>query len=1113
MARGRTAIVSDPTWYKDAIIYELHVKSFFDASGDGIGDFRGLTQKLDYLQSLGVTAIWLLPFYPSPLRDDGYDIADYTDVHPNYGTLRDFKVFLQEAHRRGLRVITELVLNHTSDQHAWFRRARQAKTGSTWRDYYVWHHSPEKYQDARIIFKDFESSNWAWDPAARAYYWHRFYSHQPDLNFDNPAVIRALIQVMDFWFEMGVDGMRLDAVPYLYEREGTNCENLPETYAFLEKLRAHVDRKFGDRLLLAEANQWPEDAVAYYGTGNRCQMAFHFPVMPRLFMGSWMEDRFPIIDIFEQTPDIPETCQWAMFLRNHDELTLEMVSDEERDFMYRVYARDPSARINLGIRRRLAPLLNNNRRRIELMNFLLLSLPGTPVLYYGDEIGMGDNHFLGDRNGVRTPMQWNADRNAGFSRTNPQQLFLPVIIDPDYHFESVNVEAQDRNQSSLLWWNRRVIAMRKRFKAFGRGSIKFLEPENPKILAFTREHQDERILVVANLSRFSQAVELDLSAFTGFVPEEVASGNRFPSITEKPYLLTLGFHNYYWFSLIREKPLEIPADGARKREVDVGGSWTTVFQGKAREQMERGILPAYLKSCRWFGGKGRAIQHLSISHVIPVERDGVGSYILVLSIRYSEGSNETYQLPVSAAWGEEATALEQNPHAIIAAIRSREGRGVLFDAVYREGFRTQLLRTMARRQSTRLEGGEVASLPGRSLQRRRKDLPLAHSQVLRAEQSNTSILYGTELFLKLFRRLDEGLNPDVELSSVLTEKGKFPHVSPVAGTIELRLRGSDPVALVMLQEFVRNQGDAWSIMLDEARTYLERVLTAIPDHPGMPDRPLSLLEAAEAEPDSLLQELIGGVAFERALLLGQRTGEMHLALSRIQDNERFAPEPFSLLYQRSLYHGMRTQIRRTLGHLRKQARTLPPDLRAKAHRVADLERDILRQLSGLFGKKIPAVKIRIHGDYHLGQVLFTGNDFLIIDFEGEPSKTIGERRLKRSPLRDVAGMIRSFHYPTYATLFNSKAFPEDAVRNLVPWAELWYMWMAGAFLKAYLRTTSGAPFMPRARDEMGLLLSAFLLEKAAYEIGYELNNRPDWVIIPMQGILQLMEVADDNAEG
>ncbi len=1109
MARRRTVIAGDPTWYKDAVIYELNVKSFYDASGDGIGDFKGLTQKLDYLQNLGVTALWLLPFYPSPQRDDGYDIADYTEVNPSYGTLRDFKVFLTEAHRRGLRVITELVLNHTSDQHEWFRRARNAKAGSAAREFYVWHTSPDKYADARIIFKDFESSNWAWDPVARSYYWHRFYSHQPDLNFDNPAVMRALLRAMDFWFEMGVDGMRLDAVPYLFEREGTNCENLPETYAFLEKLRAHVDRKFGDKMLLAEANQWPEDAVAYYGDGNRCHMAFHFPVMPRLFMGSWMEDRFPIIDIFEQTPDIPDTCQWAMFLRNHDELTLEMVSDEERDFMYRVYARDPSARINLGIRRRLAPLLNNNRRRIELMNFLLFSLPGTPVLYYGDEIGMGDNHYLGDRNGVRTPMQWNADRNAGFSRANPQQLFLPVIIDPDYHFEAVNVETQERNQSSLLWWNRRVIAMRKRFKAFGRGSMKFVDSDNAKVLAFTREFEDEKILVVANLSRFSQVIELDLSAFAGYVPEEVASGNRFPPITEKPYLLTLGFHNYFWFSLTREKPLELKAVGSRGREVAVEGNWPTVFQGKAREILERSILPDYLKGCRWFGGKGRKIQQVSITHTVPVERDGVGSFLVLLTVRYSEGSNETYQLPLSAAWGDEAAGLDAHPQAVIATLRSREGSGVLFDAVYRESFRSQLLRLMARRQVIRLEGGEVAALPGRPILHRREALPSMASQVLRVEQSNTSILFGGEFLLKLFRRLDEGLNPDLEVGRVLTEHAKFAHVPKVAGALEIRLLGSQPVALMMLQEFVRNQGDAWSIMLDESRTYLEKVLTMKVERLGQPPKPVSLLTAAESEPDAVLEELIGGVAIERALLLGKRTGELHLALSKIPDNERFTPEPFSLLYQRSLYHGVRTQVRRTLSHLRTQARSFAPDLKAKAHLVADHEREILRHLSALFKKKIQTVKIRIHGDYHLGQVLFTGNDFQIIDFEGEPSKTIGERQLRRSPLRDVAGMIRSFHYPTYATLFTTKAIPADAIPRLIPWAELWYTWMGGAFLKGYLETTAGAPFVPRGRDDLELLLSAFLLEKASYEITYELNNRPEWVIIPLQGILQLMEVQNE----
>jgi len=448
---------SNVTWYKDAIIYEVHVRAFFDSVTDGIGDFGGLTQKLDYLEDLGVTAIWLLPFCPSPLRDDGYDIANYTDVHPSYGTLKDFQRFLREAHRRGLRVITELVLNHTSDQHGWFQRSRRALPGSRWRNYYVWSDTPEKYRDARIIFKDFESSNWSWDPVAKAYYWHRFYSHQPDLNWDNPEVREAMFDAMDFWLDLGIDGLRLDAVPYLFEREGTNCENLPETHQALRELRKHVDEKYQDRMLLAEANQWPEDAVAYFGQGDECHMAFHFPVMPRLFMSLRMEDRYPITDILKLTPPIPQSCQWALFLRNHDELTLEMVTDEERDYMNRTYARDREMRINLGIRRRLAPLLENDRRRIELMNALLFSLPGTPVIYYGDEIGMGDNVFLGDRNGVRTPMQWSPDRNAGFSRANPQRLYLPVNIDPEYHYETVNVEAQQNNPHSLLWWTKRLI--------------------------------------------------------------------------------------------------------------------------------------------------------------------------------------------------------------------------------------------------------------------------------------------------------------------------------------------------------------------------------------------------------------------------------------------------------------------------------------------------------------------------------------------------------------------------------------------------------------------------------------------------------------------------------
>src|SRR5437870_1097573 len=536
-SRLKSQTMSDPLWYKDAIIYELHVRTFHDSNADGIGDFRGLMEKLDYLQELGISAIWLLPFYPSPLKDDGYDIANYLDVNPNYGTLDDFRVFLDAAHERGLRVITELVINHTSDQNPWFQKSRRAPPGSPEREVYVWSDTPEKYKDARIIFKDFETSNWSWDPIAKSYYWHRFYSHQPDLNFDNPAVHEVVERVCDFWLKLGVDGLRLDAVPYLYEREGTNCENLPETHAFLKELRQYIDKKYPGRMLLAEANQWPEDAAAYFGQGDECNMAFHFPVMPRIFMAVHMEDNYPIIDILDQTPAIPESSQWALFLRNHDELTLEMVTDEDRDYMYKVYANDPQARVNLGIRRRLAPLLWNNRRKIELLKCLLFSLPGTPIMYYGDEIGMGDNIYLGDRNGVRTPMQWSADRNAGFSRANPQRLFLPVIIDPEYHYEAINVEAQQQNLHSMLWWMKRLLQLRKSFHAFGRGSIEFFHPENRKVLVFMRRLGEEMILVVANLSRFVQFAELDFSAYKGMVPIELFGRTPFPSIGELPYFL------------------------------------------------------------------------------------------------------------------------------------------------------------------------------------------------------------------------------------------------------------------------------------------------------------------------------------------------------------------------------------------------------------------------------------------------------------------------------------------------------------------------------------------------------------------------------------------------
>jgi maltose alpha-D-glucosyltransferase/alpha-amylase len=538
-------------WYKDAIIYELHVKAFRDANRDGFGDFRGLTDKLDYLDDLGVTCLWLLPFYPSPLRDDGYDIADYEGVDPRYGTLRDFRQFVREAHRRGIRIITELVVNHTSDTHPWFQAARQAPAGSVKRDYYVWSDTDRKYQDARIIFEDFEKSNWSWDSEARAYYWHRFFAHQPDLNFETHAVRREVLRVLRYWMDMGVDGVRLDAAPYLYEREGTNCENLPATHAILREWRRELDKSYPGRIFLAEANQWPLDVRPYFGDGDECHMAYHFPLMPRMFMALRREDRLPIVDILAQTPSIPETCQWAIFLRNHDEMTLEMVSDEERDYMWAEYAADPQMRINRGIRRRLAPLMGGGRRQVELMNSLLMSMPGTPVIYYGDELGMGDNIYLGDRNGVRTPMQWTGDRNAGFSEADAARLYCPVIVDSIYGYQAINVEAQERSPSSLLSWMKRLIRLRRRHPAFGRGTFEMLAPANRKVLAFVRTYGDEVLLVACNLSRFAQAAELDLARYQGSLPIELFGNSPFPAIGAAPYTLTFGPHGFYWFQITR----------------------------------------------------------------------------------------------------------------------------------------------------------------------------------------------------------------------------------------------------------------------------------------------------------------------------------------------------------------------------------------------------------------------------------------------------------------------------------------------------------------------------------------------------------------------------------
>jgi trehalose synthase len=1103
---------TNPLWFKDAVIYETHIKAFADSDGDGVGDFRGMIGKLDYLQDLGVTAIWLLPFYPSPLRDDGYDIADYFNINPAYGTLKDFRDLLREAHKRGLRVITELVLNHTSDMNPWFQASRRAAPGTPEREMYVWSDTPDRYRDARIIFQDFETSNWSWDPVARGYYWHRFYSHQPDLNFENPRVHELLLEVIDFWLGMGVDGLRLDAVPYLYEEEGTNCENLPRTHEFLRKVRAHIDANFPDRMLLAEANQWPEDAVAYFGKdGDECQMCFHFPVMPRMFMALQMEDRFPIIDILDQTPAIPETCQWGMFLRNHDELTLEMVTDEERDYMYRVYATDPRARINLGIRRRLAPLLNNNRRKIELINILLFSLPGTPILYYGDEIGMGDNIFLGDRNGVRTPMQWSPDRNAGFSSANPQQLFLPVTIDPEYHYEAVNVDNQEGNVSSLLWWMRRTIAMRQRFQAFGRGSIEFLYPDNAKVLAFVRRYSDaergvdEMILVVVNLSRYSQVAELDLAAYAGHTPVEVFSQNRFPNIKDSPYLLTLGPHGHYWFLLERQAAVEhLPQERATPEFVG-RMTWKDLLGVRGRKLLEKELLPGYLANCRWFGGKARVQRSVQLRDVIPFRSDGYEAHVLLVGVDYVEGNPETYVLPIQIASGEAAHAVRQDhPQAVIAQFVHESEQTILFDALFDPQFRAALLALMTGRDVFRGRGGVLRGEASQALRDRVAGGESLSSMVMRTEQSNTSAVYGGEWFLKLYRRLDEGLNPDVELTRFLSEQAGFGNVPPFAGAISYESPREAPRMLCMAQGLVQNQGDAWSLTLDVVGQFFERVLTEKPPLPSTDLPPLTDVGAPQLLSPEFLH-VVGAAYPERVRLLAQRTAEMHLALAGDRSDPAFAPDPFTLLYQRSIYQSMRNGLRRTFLLLSKRRNLLSAEAADEAGKMLAREKEILDRMARVMGRKIDVEKIRIHGDYHLGQVLDTGRDFAIIDFEGEPARPISERRLKRCALRDVAGMLRSFHYAAFTALRQQVAVRDVDIPTAVPWADLWYEYIARTFLESYLAAVGEAKFLPRDPADVGLLLDAYLLDKAVYEVAYELNNRPEWLRVPLRGIAQILD--------
>ncbi len=1102
----RRGSAHDPLWYKDAIIYETHVKAFFDSNNDGIGDFRGLMQKLDYLQELGVTCLWLLPFFQSPLRDDGYDISDYGTVHPSYGTLEDFQAFLNAAHERNLQVLIELVVNHTSDQHPWFQIARKAPPGSPERDFYVWSDTDQRYRDARIIFTDTEKSNWAWDSDAQAYYWHRFFSHQPDLNYDSPRVMEEVIKAMRLWLDMGVDGMRLDAIPYLVEREGTSCENLPETHLAIKRIRRALEETHTNRLLLAEANQWPSDVLQYFGNQDECHMAFHFPLMPRIFMALRLEDRHPITEIMAQTPPIPPSCQWGLFLRNHDELTLEMVTDEERDYMYLAYSADPRMRINVGIRRRLAPLMENNRRRIELMNSLLFSFPGTPIIYYGDEIGMGDNIYLGDRNGVRTPMQWTADRNAGFSRVNPAKLYSPLVMDPVYGYEAINVEAQQSDPSSLLHWMRNMIALRKLFRVFGRGSLEFLEPDNRKVLAYLRRYETDQILCVANLSRFGQPVELDLASMAGMTPVEMLGFTEFPVIGREPYRLTLGPYAFFWFELQGPpEPVEIRTAPETAENLPlVLSDAGELFEGRARNSLESVVLPEVLPKQRWFGGKARRIESTRIADWAWIRPAAPPFAVTLVEVKYEGGAMELYQVPLAISTGRTREDLERQvkPEAIFCDVRLAGEAGVLHDGLADDEACHALLAAITQGHAFPAQSGTVTAFPvdeGAELAGSETSLRVVRSS---AEQSNTSVIFGSRAILKLFRRLEEGVNPDFEIGRFLTENTGFRGVPRLEGGIEYARPDERPCTLAMLQQMVINQGDGWKMTLEDLGRYYEHSSTfrMVPEEMAGDGRTLAEI-AGQPIPEAAREKI--GIYLDWATTLGRRTAEMHLALAGATGDPAFAPEPLTREDLQNLAVSLREHASQVFGALKTSLPSLPDEFVDRAAQVLGQRHRILDRFRTLEQMTPGVVQIRIHGDYHLGQVLRVENDFVILDFEGEPARPLAERRRKQPALKDVAGMLRSFSYAAYAGLLGYTARRLEEFASLEPWASYWEQWTRVAFLRAYRETAGDAPFLPRSAEHFETLLNAFLLDKALYELNYELNNRPSWVRIPLRGILPL----------
>jgi maltose alpha-D-glucosyltransferase/alpha-amylase len=1089
--------LGNPQWYKDAVIYELHIKAYADANGDGIGDFRGLTERLDHVQALGVNTVWLLPFYPSPLRDDGYDVADYENVHPNYGTLDDFRGFLAEAHRRGLRVITELVVNHTSDQHPWFQAARKAPKGSPERDFYVWSDDPKRYSGTRIIFTDTEKSNWTYDEVAGQYFWHRFFSHQPDLNFDNPAVIDAVFKTMEFWLEMGVDGFRLDAIPYLIERDGTSNENLRETHDVIKLIRKRIDAKYPGRLLLAEANMWPEDVREYFGDDDECHMAYHFPLMPRMYMAIAQEDRHPVVEILAQTPEIPPNCQWAIFLRNHDELTLEMVTSKERDYLYKMYAADQRARINLGIRRRLAPLLENDRARIELMNSLLLSMPGTPVLYYGDEIGMGDNIFLGDRDGVRTPMQWTSDRNGGFSRADPQRLYLPPIQDPIYGFEAVNVEAQGRETSSLLNWTRRLLAVRGTSAAFGRGRFTMLHPGNRKVLAYVREHDDDVILCVANVSRTAQPVELELRAWKGRVPVEMAGRNAFPTIGDLPYLLTLPAYGFFWFRLSADAaPPSWHAESLLQEDLPtlvLFDGWNSFFRGKVvpwrmgladktRKQFETELLPKYMQRQRWYGAKADKLERAALADNAMLV---AGDRTWLLAMVDAQGPDEParYFVPLALSFEDQDEDRARTLSAMaVTKVRQQAAVGVIADAMADEAFCRALVAAIGAGQPLRGDGGSLRFTAGKGFAELVGELDDRSLALHRLTTSSNSVsLLGEHLFLKAYRRLQPGVNPELEMGRFLTDAVAYTHSVPVAGSVEWVRADGQTWTLALLQSQCTNQGDAWTATVDQLARLLETASTDT------------------TAPD----EAIAAMA-EQLQVLARRVAELHIALARRTGDPAFDPEPATPADVAAWVAAVQDECRQTMQQLGRRREPWPGALNEQVAQLIAAAPALQTRIAAVATSTPNPLKTRLHGDLHLGQVLLCRNDYLLIDFEGEPQRSFDERRRKHSALRDVAGLLRSFDYARHTAL-HQVAKSANELEQLAPLALRWAQRVRQAFLQTYaeVAVAGGLYADAEAFAATGPLLELFELEKALYELRYEIDNRPDWVGVPLAGIAAL----------